>query len=114
MAQFKLRPQLSARNGVIAAVVLIVGSWLAVAATRTPGVDKLAEPEATQGHHEGALYYPTSKQWASLTTTPVTEVVFRTEHLTEGKIAVDEDRSTLVFSPYSGRVIKLLAKPEIR
>jgi cobalt-zinc-cadmium efflux system membrane fusion protein len=46
-----------------------------------------------------------------LTTTPVTEVVFRTEHLTEGKIAVDEDHSTLVFSPYSGRVIKLLAKP---
>ena len=49
MAQFKLRPQLSARNGVIAAVVLIVGTWLAVAATRTPGVDKLGEPEATQG-----------------------------------------------------------------
>ena len=36
---------------------------------------------------------------------------FRTEHLTEGKIAVDEDRATLVFSPYAGRVIKLLAKP---
>jgi hypothetical protein len=44
MAQFQLRPQLSARNGVIAAVVLIVGTWLAVAATRAPGVDKLAEP----------------------------------------------------------------------
>jgi cobalt-zinc-cadmium efflux system membrane fusion protein len=111
MAQFQLRPQLSARNGVIAAVVLIVGTWLAVAATRTPGVDKLGETETTQGRHEGALYYPTSKQWASLTVSPVTEVVFRTEHLTEGKIAVDEDRSTLVFSPYSGRVIKLLAKP---
>ena len=41
----------------------------------------------------------------------VTDVVFRTEHLTEGKIGVDEDRATLVFSPYSGRVIKLLAKP---
>ena len=37
--------------------------------------------------------------------------MFRTEHMTEGKIAVDEDRATLVFSPYSGRVIKLLAKP---
>jgi len=111
MAQFKLRPQLSARNGVIAAVVLIVGTWLAVAATRTPGVDKLAEPEATQGRHEGARFYPAPKQWAVLTTAPVTEVVFRSEHLTEGKIAVDEDRSTLVFSPYSGRVIKLLAKP---
>ncbi len=111
MAQFKLRPQLNARNGVIAAVVLIIGTWLAVASTRPPGVDKLGEPEATQGHHEGGLYYPTPKQWGSLTTVPVTDVVFRTEHLTEGKIGVDEDRATLVFSPYSGRVIKLLAKP---
>jgi cobalt-zinc-cadmium efflux system membrane fusion protein len=111
MAQSKLRPQLNARNGVIAAVVLIVGTWLAVAATRSPAVDALAESEPTQGHHEGALYYPTPKQWAALTTAPVSQVVFRTEHLTEGKIGVDEDRSTLIFSPYSGRVIKLLAKP---
>ena len=46
-----------------------------------------------------------------MTTAPVTTAVFRTEHITEGKIAIDEDRATLVFSPYSGRVIKLLAKP---
>ena len=64
-----------------------------------------------QSRRVGALYYPTPKQWASLTTEPVTELVFRAEHLTEGKIAVDEDRATLVFSPYAGRVIKLLAKP---
>ena len=31
--------------------------------------------------------------------------------MTEGKIAVDEDRSTPVFSPYAGRVTKLLARP---
>jgi cobalt-zinc-cadmium efflux system membrane fusion protein len=112
MAQFTLRPPVNARNGVIAAVVLIICTWLAVAATtHAPGVDKLGESETTQGRREGALYYPTSKQWASLTIAPVTDVIFRTERLTEGKIAVDEDRSTLVFSPYSGRVIKLLAKP---
>ena len=113
MAQFTLRPQVSARNGVIAAVVLIICTWLAVAATvHAPGVDKLGESETTtQGRREGPLYYPTPKQWASLTTVPVAEVVFRAEHLTEGKISVDEDRATLVFSPYSGRVTKLLAKP---
>ena len=32
-------------------------------------------------------------------------------YTTEGKIAVDEDRSTPVFSPYAGRVTKLLARP---
>lgn len=113
MTWLKLRPK-ATRNGAIAAVVLIICTWLAVAATtRAPRADgEQGEQEAsTQGRRVGALYYPTPKQWATLTTTPVVAAVFRAEHLTEGKIAVDEDRATLVFSPYSGRVIKLLAKP---
>lgn len=57
------------------------------------------------------LYTPTPAEWASLTIEPVTSRAFRSEHVTEGKIAVDEDRSTPVFSPYAGRVTKLLAKP---
>jgi cobalt-zinc-cadmium efflux system membrane fusion protein len=111
MARLTLRPQASTRNGAIAAVVLIICTWLVVAATtRAPRAD--GEQEAsTQGRRVGAVYYPAPKQWAGLATAPVREVVFRSEHLTEGKIAVDEDRATLVFSPYSGRVIKLLAKP---
>jgi membrane fusion protein, heavy metal efflux system len=36
--------------------------------------------------------------------------VFRSEQVTEGKIAVDEDRSTPIFSPYAGRVTKLFVK----
>src|ERR1700712_4942506 len=56
-------------------------------------------------------YTPTPAEWATLTIEPVTERAFRAEHVTEGKIAVDEDRSTPVFSPYAGRVTKLLARP---
>src|ERR1700716_1268947 len=56
-------------------------------------------------------YTPTPAEWASLTIEPVTERVFRAETVTEGKIAVDEDRSTPVFSPYAGRVMKLLVRP---
>jgi cobalt-zinc-cadmium efflux system membrane fusion protein len=56
-------------------------------------------------------YIPTPAEWASLTIQPVTERAFRAEHVTEGKIAVDEDRSTPVFSPYAGRITKLLARP---
>jgi len=111
LARLNARPQASARNGVIAAVVLIVGAWLMVPVTTRPPSANGVEQASTEGRHVGALYYPTPKQWASLTTAPVRAVVFRSEHLTEGKIAVDEDRATLVFSPYSGRVIKLLAKP---
>src|ERR1700709_883591 len=49
-------------------------------------------------------YTPTPAEWASLTIEPVTERVFRAEHVTEGKISVDEDASTPVFSPYAARV----------
>src|SRR3954447_21682857 len=56
-------------------------------------------------------YTLTPSEWASLTIEPATEKAFRAEHITEGKIAVDEDRSTPVFSPYAGRVTKLLARP---
>ena len=73
----------------------------------------------TQGHSEVSSqsrkglqrYTPTPAEWTSLTIQPVTERAFRAEHVTEGKIAVDEDRSTPVFSPYAGRVTKLLARP---
>src|SRR4051794_25805372 len=54
-------------------------------------------------------YWPTPAEWASLSIQPVVEKAFRAEHVTEGKIAIDEDRSTPVFSPYAGRVTKLLA-----
>jgi len=30
--------------------------------------------------------------------------------VTEGKVAVDEDKSTPVFSPYAGRVMKLMVR----
>jgi membrane fusion protein, heavy metal efflux system len=73
----------------------------------------------SQGHSEvssqsrkgSQRYSPSPAEWASLTIQPVTERAFRAEHVTEGKIAVDEDRSTPVFSPYAGRVAKLLARP---
>ena len=56
-------------------------------------------------------FMPTDAEWASLAFEPASEQVFRAEHITEGKIAVNEDSSTPVFSPYAGRVVKLLVKP---
>jgi membrane fusion protein, heavy metal efflux system len=113
MALLKLRSLARGRNGAIAAGLLIFIALLAVVATTfARRADEPAEADVSnQARRVGELYYPTAKQWASLITAPVAEMVFRTEHLTEGKIAVDEDRATLVFSPYSGRITKLLAKP---
>jgi membrane fusion protein, heavy metal efflux system len=60
---------------------------------------------------KGRVFYPTAEQWATLTVEPVQRQVFRSERTTEGKISVDEDRSTPIFSPYAGRVLKLFVKP---
>src|ERR1700686_2018582 len=66
---------------------------------------------SSQSRKGSQRYTPTPAEWASLTIEPVTERVFRAETVTEGKISVDEDRSTPVFSPYAGRVMKLLVRP---
>jgi membrane fusion protein, heavy metal efflux system len=77
----------------------------------TGGAPKGNSELSSQSRKGQQRYTPTPAEWASLTIEPVTEQVFRAETLTEGKIAVDEDRSTPVFSPYVGRVTKLLVRP---
>jgi cobalt-zinc-cadmium efflux system membrane fusion protein len=52
----------------------------------------------------------TDTQWASLKILPVKQTTFRAERVTDGKIANNDDTTTPVFSPYSGRVTKLFAK----
>ncbi|HMA00399.1 MAG TPA: efflux RND transporter periplasmic adaptor subunit [Steroidobacteraceae bacterium] len=51
----------------------------------------------------------TPQQLKSLTVEPVAVHAFVSEELTEGKIAVNADRATPVFSPYSGRVTRVIA-----
>jgi cobalt-zinc-cadmium efflux system membrane fusion protein len=100
------------RAAVTAGAVLLCVLLMLVVSTFARRSDPATEAEsANQSRREGGLFYPASKQWATLSVEPVTEQIFRVEHLTEGKVAVDEDRATLVYSPYAGRVIKLLAKP---
>jgi membrane fusion protein, heavy metal efflux system len=72
-----------------------------------------AKPTETPSPAKAALprYVPSAAEWASLSVEPVSERVFRAEHVTEGKIAVNEDSSTPIFSPFAGRVTKLLVKP---
>jgi cobalt-zinc-cadmium efflux system membrane fusion protein len=72
---------------------------------------KVADVEvSTAALSQNPVFRPSPAQWAVLVIEPVKQMAFPTEHLTEGKIAVNENNSTLIFSPYSGRVTKLLAK----
>lgn len=93
----------------VAVVVLVTGG--AVFVTRSSETPRSSSEMSSQSRRGLQRYMPTPAEWASLTIEPVADHTFRAEHVTEGKIAVDEDRSTPVFSPYAGRVIKLLARP---
>lgn len=55
-------------------------------------------------------FVPSPAQLATFTLKTVDDRTFQVEHATEGKISVDEDRATPIFTQYSGRVIRLVAR----
>ena len=90
---------------------MLAGGAIIWAAKSHPTADVDDTAVSSQSKRARGVFYPTSAQWATLTVEPAQQRVFRSEHVTEGKIAVDEDRSTPIFSPYAGRVTKLFVKP---
>jgi len=55
-------------------------------------------------------FRPTESQWGGLTLMPVVSMAFRGERETDGRIATNDDTTTPVFSPFSGRVSQIFAK----
>ena len=92
---------------IVAAAAALVALGLAI-------VPKLVRPIAEQSSEATkpapGTFRPTAAQWAGFKIEPVRLVSFRPEQVTEGNIAIDDDLTTPVFSPYSGRVVKLIAK----
>src|SRR5690348_12925625 len=86
----------------------LIGAILLGSRARTQGDQATPQP-ARSGSDR--LLHPTAAQWASLSLQPVALHDFRDEVTTDGRIAVNEDRSTPIFSPYSGLVKRLLVKP---
>jgi membrane fusion protein, heavy metal efflux system len=74
------------------------------------GLGSPAETTEAAPQVEGRAFKPTDKQWATLKIQPVEDRVFQNAAETDGKIALDDDLVTPVFSPYSGRVTQLLVK----
>jgi cobalt-zinc-cadmium efflux system membrane fusion protein len=95
-----------AGGGVLAVVALISGAWIL---NSGPG-NAVARSDKVTREADGA-FRPSETQWASLRLAPVRQVAFRDERATDGKIAINEDTTTPVFSPYSGRVSRLIARP---
>jgi membrane fusion protein, heavy metal efflux system len=104
--------QVLSRQKLVVGMVLVTLAGAAVYGLVHISAAKQGHSEISSQSRKGLQRYtPTPAEWASLSIQPVTERAFRAEHVTEGKIAIDEDRSTPVFSPYAGRVTKLLVRP---
>src|SRR3981081_2955507 len=87
-----------------AVVILLVG--LAVLPpTAGLSADRPPRTDARTG-----AFTPTKEEWAGLAIERLATRIFRPEEIAEGNIAIDDDLTTPVFSPYSGRVVRLIAK----
>ena len=100
------------RRAVIALSLVLLAGAVAGAFLR-PGKGQTSDQTAASKTPSGT-FKPTEEQWKALEIEAVETRSFRTEQVTEGNIALDDDLNTPVFSPYSGRVTRLIAKLDIR
>lgn len=70
-----------------------------------------SEPAPASDASAGSQVRLSSAQLATLEINTVATRSFRTEEVTDGQIALNGDTTTQVFSPYSGRVVRVLASP---
>ncbi len=84
-----------------------VGVFLGPRVLRKP--EEAVAPSESQITANGG-FRTTNAQWADLKIEPVKLVDFPRAEDTDGKIAIDDDLTTPVFSPYTGRVVKLFAR----
>ena len=89
---------------VLAAAAALAVGWGALRA-------RASEPAPTHEATASNEVRLTSAQLATLEINTVATRPFRTEEVTDGQIALNGDTTTQVFSPYSGRVVRVLASP---
>ena len=99
----RARQLLAAGIGLALLVVLVLGVWLGDAV-----LGKRATPAAAPSLPPGT-FRASAGQMKTLTVESVGLHGFVSEELTEGKIAANGDRATPVFSPYSGRITRIIA-----
>jgi cobalt-zinc-cadmium efflux system membrane fusion protein len=89
---------------VVAAVVIVVALLWSVLGRRSS-----AAAGATAAAPAAGQVKLSSEQLATLGSAIVTATPFHDAVVADGQIAVNADTTTQVFSPYSGRVLKVLA-----
>ncbi len=90
---------------IVAAIVFVLGAGIAV----VHSMSDASNVKPVQASPPGT-FRPTKEQLASLGVAPVQLMTFRSEQTTDGTIAYNDDTTTQVFSPYSGRVTRVVAE----
>jgi cobalt-zinc-cadmium efflux system membrane fusion protein len=93
---------------IVVVVVLAIAALMALMYVLTRSG---SDASAAQGTTPAGSFRATPAQWDALKIATVQTLAFSGEIVTDGAVAYDEDTTTPVFSPYSGRVAKLFAKP---
>lgn len=89
--------------------------WLAIGTALVAGALFLLPALASRGRPvggepaESGAFTPTDQQWAALRIEQVRATTVSPTIITEGRIALSDDLSTPVFSPFSGHVVHVLA-----
>lgn len=89
----------------LSAIGIVAGAMIGRVVADTSAGAQNAGATAAAG-----AFKPTTEQWAGIKVETVAARTFVPARVTEGNIAIDEDLTTPVFSPYSGRVIRLIAR----
>src|SRR5262245_10543883 len=109
-----MRAALGKRQTLFVVAVLAVAAGAAVYANspdkRSSKVASSGDTEVSSQSKRPARFIPTDDQYRSLVIAPCQQKAFRSEITTEGKIAINDDRATAIFPPYSGRVTRVMVK----
>ncbi len=92
--------------GLVGAGVCVLVAYLLLSGTGS----KTQAPVPPQTASQSDTFKPTDAQWAGFKMAPVRKIAFSVSQITDGKIAIDDDLTVPVFSPYTGRVTKLFVK----
>ncbi|MGP8096880.1 MAG: efflux RND transporter periplasmic adaptor subunit, partial [Steroidobacteraceae bacterium] len=89
--------------GAALVVIVVLGLWL--------GARLFGKHPAPAGESPppAGTFRVTAQQMKTFTVESVAMHGFASEELTDGKIAVNGDRTTPLYSPYSGRVVRVIA-----
>jgi len=99
-----------AKVRLIAGVAVLLGGSIFIGHFSSGKANAETPPETQPAPAAPGTFKPSKGQLEALKIAQVKEMGFRTEQITDGIIATNDDTTTQVFSPYTGHVSKLFAK----